>query len=514
MISIKNYYDSSNLVNKNKVQLPYKGLYEDLFNFNGIIIETFSNVNDTLYIDFLNSYNFLSDISSTPIITETYTINASSPKTFIIQPRLRYYRLRITTLSFDPDTDNRKYLTRLINSTVLPNKIYGSENMPIVTDSSGNLSLPTIETLIGETNTILQNLSVAVDLSGAHLNVDMSGTDLILTNIYNDVSGLPSSLNLIQNDISGGFMLLHQDLQNLDISGGSFDMSGTNLILTQIHNDVSGLDSRLVTIHNDVSGFSNLQFDTSKNLLVSEMNNFTVNTSLNKTKSQFINIIADNGGIVLNGLDGTRDFVYGSQDASGAFYIFNSIKNNINLSSSSSLDNTSYSILITGLSDTYSIIYETLNMNGTSQVTSSNQYFRLNSLEVITAPSNGLTFVNPLNGDITITDSSSNIFGIIDSKSGKRCAGVYTVPIGYRLLITKIELSDENNQGSTVFLYTRDATSTNKRFNLLAKYYFLNEKRDINRESNPLVLNEKTDLILRIKTDGTAYCNISAILSI
>jgi hypothetical protein len=168
----------------------------------------------------------------------------------------------------------------------LPNKIYGSQNMPIVTDSSGNLSLPSLETLIGETNTILENLSVSVDLSGASIAVDMSGTDLILSNIYNDVSGLPASLNLIHNDISGGFMLLHHDLQNLDISGGSIDMSGTNTILTQIHIDVSGLDSRLVTIHNDVSGFSNLQFDTSKNLLTSEMNNFIVNTALNKTKSE------------------------------------------------------------------------------------------------------------------------------------------------------------------------------------------------------------------------------------
>ena len=256
MISIKNYYDSSNIINNQPNPLPYKGLYEDLYNSNGLVIETYSNVNDTLYIDFLNSTNSLSDVSSTPIITETYTINPNSPKTFIIQPRLRYYRIRITTSSYNPITDNRKIICRLINTNTLPNKIYGSENMPIVTDSSGNLSLPSLETLIGETNTILENLSVSVDLSGASIAVDMSGTDLILTNIYNDVSGLPSSLNLIQNDISGGFMLLHQDLQNLDISGGSVDMSGTNLILTQIHNDVSGLDSRLIIIHNDVSGLT------------------------------------------------------------------------------------------------------------------------------------------------------------------------------------------------------------------------------------------------------------------
>jgi archaellum component FlaC len=884
MTSLKNYYDSSNIINGISVPLPYKGLYEDILNYTGIIIETYSNKNDILYIDFLNKITISSDASSTPIITETYIINANSPKTFIIQPRLRYYRIRLTTSLYDPVTDNRKITCKLINTNTLPNKIYGSQNMPIVTDSSGNLSLPSIESLIGETNTILENLSVAVDLSGASISVDMSGTDLILTNIYNDVSGLPTSLNLLHNDISGGFMLLHQDLQNLDISGGSVDMSGTNLILTQIHNDVSGLDSKLITIHNDVSGitsnfnqihndvsgldsklitihndvsgittistqihndvsgldsklitihndvsgittsfniihndisgldsklitihndvsgittistqihndvsgittgfnqihndvsgistsfniihndvsgittsfniihndisgldsklitihndvsgittistqihndvsgldsklitihndvsgldsklitihndvsgldsklitihndvsgldsrlvtihndvsgittistqihndvsgldsklitihndvsgldsklitihndvsgittsldiihndvsgistgftdldtdlmaihldlsgtnyllteilnatgsldisgtfnfdlsgviqgitllhndvsgldsrlvtihndvsgittistqihndvsgFSNLQFDTSKNLLTSEMNNFTINTATNKTKSQFISIIADNGGIVLNGIDGFRDFVYGPTDASGAFYVFNSIKNNIKLSSSSASDVSTYSILITGLSDTYSIISETLNLNGTSQVTSTNQYFRLNSLEVITAPSNGLTFVNPLNGNITITDSSSNIFGTIDSTSGKRLAGVYTVPVGHKLLITKLELSEDTNQGGTVYIYTRDATSTNKRFNLIGKYYFSNGVREINRDTNPYVISEKTDLLLRIKTDGNAYCILSAILSI
>jgi uncharacterized protein YoxC len=536
MISIKNYYDSSNLVNNNKVPLPYKGLYEDLFNFNGIVIETFTNVTDTLHIDFLNSINSLSDINSTPIITETYTINPNSPKTIIIQPRLRYYRMRITTPLYNSVTDNRKYILRLINTNTLPNKIYGSENMPIVTDSLGNLLLPSLETLIEETNLFLTQIhndvsgldsrlvTIHNDVSGLDsrlvtIHNDVSGLDSRLVTIHNDVSGLDSRLVTIHNDVSGittSFNQIHNDVSGLDSRLVTIhnDVSGITTSFNQIHNDVSGITTSFNQIHNDVSGFSNLQFDSSKNLLISEMSNFTVNTAQNKTKSQFVNILADNGGIVLNGTDGTRDFIYGPSDASGAFYVFNSIQNNIILSSSSASDNSSYSILISGLDNTYSIISETLQLNGTSQVTSSNQYFRLNSLELITAPSNGLTFVNPLNGDITITDASSNIFGIIDKKSGKRCAGVYTVPDGYKLLITKLEFSEETNQGATIFLYTRNAASTNKRFNLLAKYYFSNEKREINRESNPYIINEKTDLLLRIKTDGNAYCNISAILSI
>jgi len=566
MISIKNYYDSANIIKNQTIPLPlpYKGLYEDLFNYNGLVIEAFSNVDDTLYIDFLNTITSTSDISSNPVITEVYTINANSPKTLIIQPRLRYYRIRITTTSFNPISDNRKYIIRLINTNTLPNKIYGSENMPIVTDSSGNLSLPSLESLITETNTILENLSVSVDLSGASIAVDMSGTNTILTNIYNDVSGITTSLDVIHNDVSGistGFtnldtdlMAIHQDISgtnyllteilnatgSLDISGTfNFDLSGVIQGITLLHNDVSGLDSRLVTIHNDVSGLdsrlvtihndvsgittsldvihndvSGFKYDTSNNLLTSEMSNFTINTAQNKTKSQFINIIADNGGIVLNGSDGYRDFVYGPTDASGSFYVFNSIQNNIILSSTSASDTSANSINIVGLDNTYSIISETLQLNGTSQVTSVNQYFRLNFIELITSPSSGLTFSNPLNGNIIITDASSNIFGIIDSESGKRLAGVYTVPAGYKLLITKIEFSEETNQGGTIYIYTRDASSTNKRFTLLAKYYFSNGGREINRESNPLTLNEKTDLLLRIKTDGNAYCNISGILSI
>jgi hypothetical protein len=243
------------------------------------------------------------------------------------------------------------------------------------------------------------------------------------------------------------------------------------------------------------------------------MNNFIVNTAINKTTSRFINIIADNGGIVLNGVDGLRDFVYGKSDASGSFYIFNSIQNNIKLSSSSSLDTTANLILILGLDVSYNEISETLQLNGTSQVTSSNQYFRLNSLELITSSNSLLTFETPLNGNVLITDSSSNSFGIIDSQSGKRFAGVYTVPARHKLLITKIELSEENGQSTTVYMYTRNPTLTNKKFTLIGKYYFINE-REINRESNPYILNEKTDLLLRIKTDGKAYCNITGILSI
>ena len=366
--------------------------------------------------------------------------------------------------------------------------------------------------------TEILNATGSLDISGT-FNFDLSGVIQGITLLHNDVSGLDSRLVTIHNDVSGITTIstqIHNDVSGLDSRLVTIhnDVSGITTISTQIHNDVSGLDSRLVTIHNDVSGFSNLQFDTSKNLLTSEMNNFTINTATNKTKSQFISIIADNGGIVSNGIDGIRDFVYGPIDAYGAFYVFNSIKNNIKLSSSSASDVSTYSILITGLSDTYSIISETLNLNGTSQVTSTNQYFRLNSLEVISAPLNGLTFVNPLNGNITITDASSNIFGIINKESGKRLAGVYTVPVGHKLLITKLELSEDTNQGGTVYIYTRDATSANKRFNLIGKYYFSNGIREINRDTNPYVINEKTDLILRVKTDGNAYCNVSAILSI
>ena len=159
-------------------------------------------------------------------------------------------------------------------------------------------------------------------------------------------------------------------------------------------------------------------------------------------------------------------------------------------------------------------ITETLQINGTTPVTSTNQYLRLNSLELITSQISGSTFESPLNGHITITDSSSNIFGIIDSKSGKRCAGVYTVPANYRLLITKIELSEETGQGCTIYLYTRNVTLTNKKFTLIGKYYLSNGQREINREENPYILNEKTDLLLRIKTDGNVYCNITALLSV
>jgi len=49
---------------------------------------------------------------------------------------------------------------------------------------------------------------------------------------------------------------------------------------------------------------------------------------------------------------------------------------------------------------------------------------------------------------------------------------------------------------------------------LIGKYYLSNGQREINREENPYILNEKTDLLLRIKTDGNVYCNITALLSV
>ena len=160
---------------------------------------------------------------------------------FIIQPRLRYFRIKLQTSSYSI-TDVRKINTILLTQ-VLYNKIYGSENTPLLTDASGTLQVSLAGSSSGFTFDASGNLKTTITggISIGDVAIDMTSTNNILTNILNDVSG---SSHL------------------------TFD--GSNNLKTNITNlvsvDVSGTNNKLDTIHYDVSGLSKLTFDGSNNL--------------------------------------------------------------------------------------------------------------------------------------------------------------------------------------------------------------------------------------------------------
>jgi hypothetical protein len=92
---------------------------------------------------------------------------------------------------------------------------------------------------------------------------------------------------------------------------------------------------------------------------------------------------------------------------------------------------------IEGLDLNYNPISETLNITGTTPVTSTNSYLRINEFGVIQAGTNMMNV-----GDITMTaTSNSSIQGIIRAGIGDSQQAVYTVPAGFIGLLAAAQFS-------------------------------------------------------------------------
>jgi len=110
---------------------------------------------------------------------------------------------------------------------------------------------------------------------------------------------------------------------------------------------------------------------------------------------------------------------------------------------------------IEGLDENYNEISETVTMNGTTGVTTSKSYLRVNSLKVATS---GTGQTNA--GDITIT-VGGNVQRFIAAGDGICHCSQYTIPAGHRAYLTKIE-GTQGQDASTNFTigYKTPASNT------------------------------------------------------
>jgi hypothetical protein len=125
MFSILNSYDYKNQFTEKKLELPFLGEYESLEDFKFIYIYAYSDQSDTLELQFSNNQN---DINYE--FVETYNITGGKPPIEIILPkRLRYFRSKITTSTFNKN-DRRTFSIFLFDSQYI--------KTTITTDPSGS----------------------------------------------------------------------------------------------------------------------------------------------------------------------------------------------------------------------------------------------------------------------------------------------------------------------------------------------------------------------------------------
>jgi hypothetical protein len=174
-----------------------------------------------------------------------------------------------------------------------------------------------------------------------------------------------------------------------------------------------------------------------------------------------------------------------------AAYVFPTVASTMVVSSSSASD-TAVTVLIDGLNASYSRITESVTLNGTTDVATTQAFFRINS--VITTAGNAV-------GTIYVKNAGGTTYAQIAIGSGKTNMSVYTVPAGYTAYLTQFDAFSSTSVTSGVYATFRALrTSSTGVNNVVLQVPFLNDY-SITRPY-PLIVPEKTDNQWQCKSSG------------
>lgn len=119
-------------------------------------------------------------------------------------------------------------------------------------------------------------------------------------------------------------------------------------------------------------------------------------------------------------------------------------------------------ILVEGLSDSGALLSETINTNGTTAVSTVNQYFRLNKITCVDNGTYGGSNLGTITAELT---GGGNIQAFMSIGAGVSQKSHYTVPLGYTAYITSTHITVDSNKSTTIELLKReDALTTSAPF--------------------------------------------------
>jgi hypothetical protein len=189
-------------------------------------------------------------------------------------------------------------------------------------------------------------------------------------------------------------------------------------------------------------------------------------------------------------------------------YVFPTSAVTMTVVSSSATDTGTAQVLITGLDSNYDVISETITLTGTTPVSTTKQYLRINGVIMLHPASGQVHNV----GNITVANGGVT-YGYILANLGKSQGAYYTVPRGYTLFLYQIDaFSGDANGNGYVNLDVRvknNAITNPVTFTLLQTTFQL--QYAVTRVI-PIAQTEKTDLLWRASTNsGTHSVTLLAI---
>jgi hypothetical protein len=165
-------------------------------------------------------------------------------------------------------------------------------------------------------------------------------------------------------------------------------------------------------------------------------------------------------------------------------------------------DKTGTTVLVQGLDSSYVAISETVTLNGTTAVTTTKSYLRINSMSVSAgAPT----------GTITLKDlTDTTTYAQINPTIGRTQMSLYTVPAGFTFYLSRIDAYTSLNGATADYNIYRNVATTSAGVTSVSQQAPFTNTYHAQRVM-PRAFSEKTDIQLQCKAaTGPSYTSIAA----
>ncbi len=174
----------------------------------------------------------------------------------------------------------------------------------------------------------------------------------------------------------------------------------------------------------------------------------------------------------------------------GDSYAFPTTALTMTIVSSSASD--TMNVLVSGLDANYDQISETVTLTGTSAVTLSTQFYRINSAVILAG--NNVGNITIANGGVT--------YAFIEAGTGATQACLYTVPNGYDLYLFRITANSATATGSQYLTIRNALRASTGRELKVAEATFAESQVNYDRQI-PFKIAEKTDFQFEAKSSAS-----------
>jgi len=148
-------------------------------------------------------------------------------------------------------------------------------------------------------------------------------------------------------------------------------------------------------------------------------------------------------------------------------------------------------IVISGLNADYETIAEIVQLNGTTPVTTTNSFYRINSATILSGSNVG---------DITVSEGGT-VYANIEATLGTTQACIYTVPANHSLYIFRISLTSGTVNSNKYITYRNRIDSSGGRILRVAEATFQLNMQTFDRQI-PFRIAPKSDFQFEAKSSS------------